>query len=62
LLAKITRPGKDRGRPSSAGGGITDDDDLDYSSPVTTVPQSDKPDLLETQPAKRSEPGVSRNV
>jgi IS605 OrfB family transposase len=62
LLAKSTSPGKNRGRPSLASGGITDDDDLDYSSPVTTVPKSDKPDLLQTQPAKRSEPSVSRNV
>ena len=55
LLAKSTRYGKSGDEPCPAGGGFREEDDLDYSPSVTTVPESDKPRLLQPQPAKRSD-------
>ena len=55
LLAKSTRNGKTRSTACPAGGGVRDDDDLDYSPSVTPVPKTDKPDLLQPQPAIRSD-------
>ncbi len=62
LLAKTTYPGKTRSGPCSARGGFQLEDDLDYSPSVTSVPEQDKPGLLQPQSAKRSDTSVSRNV
>ena len=51
LLKKSTQYGKTRATASSAGGSVSNDDDLDYSPSVTTVPTQDKP---EQAPLKRN--------